>query len=414
MLSSDGKSTDTRVIGQQVLPKIAANWEQRREEVFHLIDSLLSFEACLHYQIAPFGIEGNQLLLGMVDPQDSESLNYVSRIVSYINCTLVAQEIAIDTHSTILSAYLNHQNTFHPDAKQVDQQEAKLASEKSKITMINELIQSTTASSKPDQETLISFPQTQTPQSSEQHQDFLPKPNPDNLSPTGTPSPPVHEQPQNDSARLKLLSKLTVLQVDFPEEFIPVEMLASLPPKKLLKELLGRVLNGGIGRLYLERQPYQGKIILSNNGVMQFGLENIPLSVFQGVLNQLKCFASLPFSKLVEPKQVEKECLYQKNRLLLRLRVMPGTYGEEATLQVLKGTALEFYQQQQLARLSRDALGISQQLSFKLHELQQRIFLNPSLKSEQLTAVSTLNQLVKNLDQQIKILQETSETPENS
>ncbi len=414
MLSSDGKQTDTTIIGQQVLPKIPANWEQRRKEIFHLIDSLLSFEACLHYQIAPLGIEGNQLLLGMVYPQDSESLNYVSPIVSYINCTTVVQEITTETHSTILSAYLNYQNTPRSDTKQVNQQEANLSSQKSKITIINELIQSGTTSSQSHQETLMSFPQTETLQFSEQQQDFSPQPNPDNLSPTSTPIPPVNEKQQKDSDSLKLPSKLTVLQVDFPEEFIPVEMLATLPPKKLLKELLARVLSGGIGRLYLERQPYQGKIILSNNGVMQFVLEKLPLSVFQGVLNQLKCFASLPVSKLVEPKQVEKECLYQQNRLLLRLRLMPGTYGEEATLQVLKGTALKFYQQQQLARLSRDALAISQQLSYKLHELHQRILLNPSLKPEQLAAVVDLNQLVENLDQQIKILTETTEIPKNS
>ncbi|TVP64289.1 MAG: pilus assembly protein PilB [Nodularia sp. (in: Bacteria)] len=410
MLSSDGTPTDTKVIAPQVLPKIPANWEHRREEIFHLIDSLLSFEACLYHQIAPFGIEGNQLLLGMVNLQDSESLDYGSRIVSYVNCTMVVEEITSDTHSTILSAYLNHKNTFLPDA----QQDAKLASEKSKITFINELIESATATSKSHQKILMSLAQTETPQTSEQQQDFSPKPNSDDSSPTSTPTPPVNEKQQKNSAELKLLTQLTVLQVDCPEELIPVEMLASLPPKKLLKELLGRVLSGGIGRLYLERQPYQGKIIWSDNGVMQFVLENLPLSVFQGVLNQLKCLASLPMSKLAEPKQVEKECLYQKNRLLLRLRVMPGTYGEEATIQVLKGTALKFYQQQQLARLSRDALGISQQLSFKLHELQQRIRLNPNLESEQLAAVEALNQLVKNLDQQIKILKATSETPKNS
>ncbi|MBE9198329.1 MULTISPECIES: pilus assembly protein PilB [unclassified Nodularia (in: cyanobacteria)] len=406
MLSSDGKPTDTRANGQQVLPNTPANWERRREQVFYLIDNLLSFEACLYHQVAPFEIEDNQLLLGMVHPQDSEALDYVSRIVSYINCTIVAQEITTDIHRTILSAYLNHKNTFRPDAKPVDNQEANEASEKSKITIIDQLIQSTTNSSQPHQ--------TKTAQHSPQQNDFASTPKPNNLSSTTTPIPPLNNQQEEDSARLELLSKLTVLQVNVSEEFIPVEMLASLPPKKLLEELLGRVLSGGIGRLYLERQPYQGKIFWSDNGVMQSVLENLPLSLFQGVLNQLKCFASLPVGKLAEPKQVEKECLYQRNRLLLRLRVMPGTYGEEATLQVLKGTALKFYQQQQLARLSRDALGISQQLSLKLHELQERISLNPSLKSEQLDSVVALNKLVQNLDQQIKVLRATSEIPTNS
>ncbi|MDB9375367.1 pilus assembly protein PilB [Nodularia sphaerocarpa] len=412
MLSSDGKPTDTRASGQQVLPNTPANWESRREQVFYLIDSLLSFEACLHHQVAPFQIEDNQLFLGMVHPQDSEALDYVSRIVSYINCTIVAQEIAADTHRTILSAYLNHKNTFRP-AKQVDPQETHLSSKKSKITT-DQLIESTTASSQTHQQGAISFTQTETPQYSQKQQKISPTPHANNLFPTTTPSRPVNDQQEEESARLELLSQLTVLQVHVLEEFIPVEMLPSLPPKKLLEELLGRVLSGGIGRLYLERQPYQGKIFWSDNGVMQSVLENLPLSLFQGVLNQLKCFASLPVGKLAEPKQVEKECLYQENRLLLRLRVMPGTYGEEATLQVLKGTALKFYQQQQLARLSGDVLRISQQLSLKLHEMQQRIILNPSLKSEQLDSVAALYKLVESLDKQIKILIATSETHTNS
>jgi len=136
----------------------------------------------------------------------------------------------------------------------------------------------------------------------------------------------------------------------------------------------------------------------------------LPLSVFQGVLNELKRMASLPITTtLTEPKQVEKECLYRKKRLLLRLRVMPGMYGEEGTLQVLRGAALKFYEQQQLARLSRDALGISQQLSYKLHELQERLLFTQDENPGRLETFTALNQLLDNLDHQIKVLIETSE-----
>lgn len=83
---------------------------------------------------------------------------------------------------------------------------------------------------------------------------------------------------------------------------------------------------------------------------------------------------------------------------------MPGINGEEATLQVLRGAALKFYQQQQLDRLSRDAIGISQQLSYKLHELHQRLLLNPHLKAEQSEALSTLTRIVESLDQKVKTL----------
>ncbi|MBW4558626.1 MAG: pilus assembly protein PilB [Trichormus sp. ATA11-4-KO1] len=399
MLSSKGKPTDTGASGQQVLGDTPANWAQGREQVFQLIDSLLSFEACLYHQILPLGLEDNKLLLGMVHPQDTGALDYVNRIVSYINCTTVTEEMATDTHRIILSAYLNYKNTFRPNTKQVDHPGADSYLENNKTIIDEQLIQSAT----------ISFESNQQPTSMLEYSEQVDIPNLDSLSPST-----VNEKQAEDISEAAFPNNLTVLQVQVPEQFSPMEILATLPPKKLLQELLGRVLGGGIGRLYLERQPYEGRILWSDNGVLQSILENLPLSVFQGVLNELKRFASLPVSKLAEPKQIEKECLYQQNRLLLRLRVMPGIYGEEATLQVLRGATLKFYQQQQLTRLSRDALGISQQLSFKLHELQQRLLLNPVMKSEQLEAVVTLNQLVTNLDQQIKILSATSEPPTNS
>ena len=100
--------------------------------------------------------------------------------------------------------------------------------------------------------------------------------------------------------------------------------------------------------------------------------------------------------------------------MLLRLRIMPGIYGEEAKLQVLRGAALKFYQQQHLARLSRDVLGISQQLTYKLHELHQRLLLNSSLTSEQSDALVALNRILEDLDQQVKILTTNNDSEVNN
>lgn len=386
MLSPEGKPIDMETHGQQFLHSNVENWEQRHQQVFQLIDNLLSFEVCIYHQIVPFALADHKLLLGMVDPEDKKALDYVNPILSHINCTIAVQEITYDIHHTILSAYLNFKNTSVSQTRPVNHQEAELVSQTStaNITDTPNLFTTTTN-------------QTVTPPSADSAQ-----------------LPSVEGKQAQETAEAELLSQLTVLQIKVPELFSPTETLTQLPPKKLLEELLGRVLGGGIGRLYFERQPYQGKILWSDNGVLQSVLENLPLSLFQGVLNELKRFACLPVSQLAEPQQVEKECVYQQSRLLLRLRVMPGKYGEEATLQVLRGAALKFYQQQHLSRLSRDALSISQQLSLKLHELQQRLLLNPSPKSDQLEAVETLSKLVNNLDQQIKILTATNEKPQNN
>nr|WP_322676801.1 pilus assembly protein PilB [Nostoc sp. DedQUE03]MDZ7972067.1 pilus assembly protein PilB [Nostoc sp. DedQUE03]MDZ8043870.1 pilus assembly protein PilB [Nostoc sp. DedQUE02] len=408
MLSSEGERNDTAANRQQMLTAAQTRWEEGgdREQIFQMIDSLLSFEACLYHQILPFRLEGKTLLLGMVHPQDSEALDYVGRILSSINCTMVIEAIAADAHRRILSAYLNYKNTYQLDAK-VHQPTPDSPPSNNIVSTAETPASSLDADSEP---VLMVF-QTQKRQHSGQRIDLPPIPlDQSPQTPTLLPSISITEQEETSEAA----NNLPILPTQVAELLSPTESLTTLPSKKLLEELLGRILAGGIGRLYLERQAYEGRILWSDNGVLQSVLDKLPLSIFQGVLNELKRFVCLPVTTVAEPKQVEKEYVYQKNRLLLRLRVMPGIYGEEATLQVLRGAALKFYQQQQLTRLGRDALGISQQLSFKLHELQERLLLNPSHDSQQLEALVTLNQLVKNLDQQIKILALDSNPPTNS
>jgi type II secretory ATPase GspE/PulE/Tfp pilus assembly ATPase PilB-like protein len=389
MLSSQGKPIDTEAIANQLLTATPKESLREQNQTFELIERILSFEACLHHQILPYSIEDNKLLLGMVNLEDTAALDYAGKILSYINCTMVTVAIAADTHRNILSAYLNYKNTSQPVAN--------VAIEHSAATIAEEPETCIVAETKKNENT---FQQADSPV----------LPDPDNLSKASILFASADKKTQESTSERSLFN-LPILLIPVPDLLLPVEQLATLQPKKLLTELLGRLLAGGIGRLYLERQPYEGRILWSDNGVLQSVLEKLPLSVFQGVLNQLKRLANLPVTTFAEAKQVEKECLYQENRLLLRLRVMPGMYGEEATLQVLRGAALKFYQQQQLAGLSRDAIGISQQLSYKLHELQQRLVLNRNTNPGQLEAFMALNQLLSDLDNQIKILTDASEPP---
>jgi type II secretory ATPase GspE/PulE/Tfp pilus assembly ATPase PilB-like protein len=409
MLSSEGELNNTAANGQQMLTAAQARWEEEeeRKQIFQLIDNLLSFEACLYHQILPFGLEDKNLLLGMVHPEDSEALDYVSRILSYINSTMVIEAIAGDAHRRILSAYLNHKNTSQLDAQQMHQSTADSPQQNTPASIADQPIASLNTDSETNQQPILMLFETSKRQHSGQRVDLPPIPELEQSSQTT-------KSQESEISEIAAPKNLPILPTQVPKLLTPIELLPTLPPKKLLEELLERILSGGIGRLYLERQAYEGRILWSDNGILQSVLDKLPLSVFQGVLNELKRFASLPLITVSEPKQVEKEYVHQKNRLLLRLRVMPGIYGEEATLQVLRGAALKFYQEQQLMRLGSDALGISQQLSLKLHELQERLLLNPSLDSQQSEAIVALNQLVKNLDQQLKILVLHSNPSRNS
>ncbi|MGB3651550.1 MAG: pilus assembly protein PilB [Rivularia sp. (in: cyanobacteria)] len=399
MLSSEGKPNDTSTVANQKLSKtiktgdalLDPNQQLVREHIFRLIEEgILCFEACLYHQILPLKLEYNSLLLGIVNPKDAAALKYVNSILSYLKCTVVAKTLSAENHRIILSQYLSYKNAssepkLHKNVVQVD----------------SDFTEDLEEESEPGDNTLILF-------------DVSSEVNKTNFSDRERKKSPAlkpvnnedfHKNNDADIFEVVSADNLPILRLPPPESLITDRVLSSLPSKQLLKELLARVLAGGIGRLYLERQPYQGRILWSLNGIVQSVIEELPLSAFQGVLNELKRLSSLPMVTLTQAKQIEIECLYQQQHLLLRLRVMPGMHGEEATLQVLRGAALKFYQQQQLTRLSSDVLGASQQLSYKVHELQQRLSLNlPNLNPQQLEALTSLNELVKDLDRHLKIL----------
>jgi hypothetical protein len=106
---------------------------------------------------------------------------------------------------------------------------------------------------------------------------------------------------------------------------------------------------------------------------------------------------NLPLHPIVQPQKVEIERQYQDECLLLRLQVMSGSHGEEATLQVLRGAALKFYQRQKLEKLGQESLKLAHVLRRKLKEMRDRSFRYALPIEEQ----PDLKQMLKCLDQQI-------------
>ena len=387
MSSSEDKLTDTGAISQQVQFTNVAESQDRnnQEQLFSLIDTILSFEACLYHQILPFKLENNHLLLGIVNPKDEEALSYVSSILGYMNYSVTTEQIKADIHRKILSAYLNHKNRTQGSSALEILRSVKISVNNGSE---NPVVNNSNAKVAPTESNESSVNNITSRQNPSQEQEHIKLQENIKLDESAIGSKPVNSS--------------SVLDLPQTDSSICIDKILTLPPRRMLEELLARVLNAGIGRLYLERRPYHGRILWSENGVIQSTLEELQLSVFQGVLNELKRFTGLPITTIAETQQIEKEYLYQKQRLLLRLQVMPGMYGEKATLQALRGTALEFYQNQQVSRLSEDALSISQQLSYKLHEIQAKLLQSSNNNPEKIESLRTLNRLLKNLDRQIK------------
>ena len=412
-------------------------------QMFTLIDGILPFEACLYYQVLPLSVEGSRLNLGMVNPDDRGASDYVRRMLSYINCSLVSCEIPSDWHRSILSQYLSHnaqakqqtqltektsdRQSSLPESDSSSQQRASYpASAEAKKTTPSPVGENSAEANKPaDNPAAIQKGTMQkgTTEPDLGQQNFRPTlivDTPDQLDSTeddnvlqqkittvsmdeteGTLKVASLEQietsPQQESAQSPLH-----FQVDSHGQHRPMDELAKLVPRELMHELLKRVIVGGIGRLYFERQANRGRILWSKDGVLQSVLENLKSSTFQGVINELKLLTRLSLTALHKPKQVEIERFYQGERILLRFRIMPGKNGEDATLQVLRGAALKFYQQQQIDKLSHDALGIAQKLQHQISQIRERGRQNLNLSVVRVETLPAIAELLKQMETQVQ------------
>ncbi len=397
------------------------------QQVFQLIDRLLPFEACLYHQILPLSLKDQSLQLGMVMLEDVAALNYVRQILTFMDYSLVPQTITSDAHYATLSAYLNYVETKAPvilsqeavvqlePAGISDQLETYVIPEQSpsipesfeqpdgsedhsKIVIQDE--KATLLVDSPDEIDDSEFSSKLQQAQSDQALPDTSKPSPgQDLAGSATflldseTLPPSKLPPPGNA--------LPTLEISTDYLNSDSEHLLSLPPAQLLRELLGRIFTGGIGRLYFERCATTGRILWSQNGVLQSVLSDLPLSSFESVINELKQLTHLPLVPVQKPMQVEIERLCQQTRLLLRLRVMPNAHGEEATLQILHGAALKFYQQQQIANLSRDALSIAQDLQQKVREIRDRTAADAQRPDQ-----ADLTQVLRIIEKQIATLKQ--------
>ncbi|MBL1176470.1 hypothetical protein [Pantanalinema sp. GBBB05] len=395
-------------------PKIDWTTQVDAEQAFRLVDSILPFEACLYHQILPLSLEGSRLKLGMVNMDDTAALDYVRRILAYMNCSLVPHPLASEVHYAALTAYLNYAGkqkapvgtSAQPVARRIAR---KLAEESSR--KVAEAVSDSNLNSEPaasfDPHTnptfLVESPELLHPdlQAAADHQ-VSPVVEPNQSSVRSQPTPPVEASASSSASNFG--DVLPSLNIDVKHLSDPLNVLATLPPHELFQELLGRILTGGIGRLYFECQSQSGRILWSQNGVLQSVLEDLPLATVQGVLHELKQLTRLPLTPVQKTRQIEIERLYQGQRLLLRLRIMPGNYGEEATVQVLRGAALKFYQQQQIATLGRDVLETAQELQRKVNQIHTQTRSNPLLLTEDASLIPALDEVLRSVGQQLEAL----------
>jgi type II secretory ATPase GspE/PulE/Tfp pilus assembly ATPase PilB-like protein len=407
---------------QRILSQFSGDWVARLniDQMFVLIDGILPFEACLYYQVLPLFLDGNRLHLGMVSLDDTAASDYVRRIICYLNYSLLPHPISSEALRVVLTTYLNYADKQQKGQREVlsyghyrARGQARQGDPSERRTLIVDSPESL-YSPEPDQdETAIASPAVQTSlvaTSSTQPTDSTDSAAAPQTS-AQAPQPIVETSAAESTAPDQ---PLAILHVQSSYLTSPVEVLATLSPEQLVEELLARVLLGGIGRLYFERYREHGRIVWSQNGVLQSMLDNLALPVLEGMIAQLKQMAGLVTTATQQVQQTETEYLYDRSCVLLRFRFIPNAYGEEATVQVLRGAALKFYQQQQLNKLGHDAISIAKQLQNKLNEIRVRAYADPKLVDAKTALLPKLNEVFQDIEQQLNALEVNRELRANS
>lgn len=359
-------------------------------QMLSLIDSILPFEACLYHEIIPLSVEASCLHLGMVNPSDTVATEYARKQVSFIHCSVVSWPVASDWQRNMLSKYLSHAS--RQKARPLPQIEAPSQPEAQTDEFLTFIVDS-------PEDLRGDGPL-------EPVSDHRPAPTLD--LPTAPSKPPLAS-----SSEAELESQPLDLALDPMLGQVPLDQLHRLPPQKLTQALLYQILTEGIGRLYLERRPTHGQVLWSRDGVVQAALKNLSLDQVQSVINELKRLTHLPLLPTTQPKQADIERLYQGDRVLLRLRLMAGSHGEEATLQVLRGAALKFYQQQQIKQMGEDALGVAQTLQKRICEIRQRARQSLTIEPPSARTLEALSQMLKTMEEQIEQIMQASVEPDS-
>jgi hypothetical protein len=357
-------------VSQSTFPSLTNSQEEKTEKattfyknrIFALIDSVLSLENCLFYQILPLELTTSCLTLGMVKPENPAALNYIRSFCVDKGYTWEIHQLNLQQYQSLLAAYSQRSS---------GQSVAPASSSKFQ-----------------ERPTLII-------DSPEQLEWKLA--NSEKKHPYLTAS---EENTFLDSQTKQVTSLLSNISIQPLYLGASPEFLAILPPQVLWQELLARILYTGKGRLVLERLADCGRIFWSHNGTIILTLESLIPQHFQAVLNEFKRLVNLSTAPVKEVHIGELERSYQQERVLIRWRISPGKYGEEGTLQVLQGKALELYQQRQINLLEEEALTLAKQLERKLNQIRRYQRIN----SSPLSQIASLRRLQKLIKRQLELL----------
>ncbi len=417
------------------------------KEIFQLIDQVFPIDSCRHYEVLPLKLTDSNLTLGMLDPANEESLKFVNSIAKVFRYDLKIQLIDLQTHQIILANYPQNsppsskaeqdQNktvidtNFNPSAPLNAGNRHRLADSAPTIISQSEDVSSVkweNAPESPDLPADLDFLKDldltpPTPQKSakpnadlaatlfEIPPEFLNQKKPHNLDdkPTiigGNPAELLAQEATQDNpeiafgeAQISELIAETLGKV--PPEAAPSEtadFLPKLTPQLSWQKLLEQAFRHHTEYISLSRYSDRGSIVASKNESTQSSIEQVPLPIFCSLIDEIKRMARLPQTIFSHPKKVVLERFYQQERILLRLEFSLQEGIEKVGIQILRNEALASYEQQQMDKVSEQALQLAKQLEKTLRRIQA------CFDSAELTNLRELQTVQSRINHQLRLL----------
>jgi hypothetical protein len=408
------------------------------KEIFQLIDQIFPVDSCRHYGVLPLKLVGNNLTLGMLDPHNEESSKFVNSIAKVFQYNLEIQLIDSQIQQIILASY--PQNSTPPQNSRQDQNQTvvdtslqpseppqghtarKLADSAPTIISQPNLTealpdlpsdldflkdsdatpQSTARSTKPKADlaaTLYEIPPEFTPPKKRRNLDDD-KPTIIGADPTQLLADDLSQKESEIAFAEAQISELIAETVGgaIDKSRGEIDFLPKLVSQLSWQKLLDRAFEHRTEYLYLKRSSDRASAIAERNKAVQSSVEEVPLPIFCSLIDEIKRMARIPQHTTSHPKKVVLERFYNQERILLRIEFSLQESIEKVDIQILRDRGLRIYEQQQMDKVSEQALQLAKQLEKTLRRIQA------CFDSAELTNLQELQAVYMRISHQLRLL----------
>ena len=432
----------------QIQTALFADCLTNSEAIFQLMDKVFPVDSCRHYEVLPLSLVGKDLTVGILDPNNEESLKFVNSIVNVYKYNLTWNLIDRQTYQIILANYPSESSQQSRKTKQRDRDKTVIDDSLSNEAIPLSQAQRDRRRLADSAPTIISVPDEVSSADRVSYSglenlppdlDFLrdleltPRAKVKSKGTANDSTATLYEIPPeflNGQGKNNLDDKPTIIGGD-PAELLAQDraeiaddeaqisaliaeiqsenaaakpetedFLPSIRSQLSWQKLLETAFQHHTQQINLTRYSDRGGIVAFKNEDCQSSIEQLPLPTFCSLIDEIKRMARLPQDTSSHPKKVVLERIYEQERILLRLQFTAEEEEETkiVIVQILRDRELEIYEQKQMDRVSEQALHLAQQLERTLRKIQA------CFDSAQMTNLKELQMVQSRINHQLRLL----------